>query len=228
MKRKKSTTHIVQALAAVAVIILFAACGNKAKKGVTEDGKIDVGEVVKDALQEAAEKNSFSLDAAKYYMKAIGGVDFDKITPDFAYVPIDDASKNCYGDKSHAVVLFVKTDSTVTKEDYQAWVRKVFEVTAAASDDKYNIHGFEFNTQKALEKLESPEGLFDQWLQGWGFRYAAYKPAYQESNVQRVVYVSQEYRNGLHYGVKLDIAVGLAKSLSESMKDAEEVLKKMQ
>lgn len=114
----------------------------------------------------------------------------------------------------------------MTEDEFDAWYKKVFDATAKASDDGYNIRGYEFagDGEDALGEVTLDEAL-DSWLmKGWGFRV---------DGKNYVVYVSDEYDNNkdselgqLFYydGAKVDIGVGLQKSFSDTMDEAEKYM----
>ena len=219
-------------LLAAAMLFVFASCGDKTNGDETtaptnESGeKINAEDIVSKALEEAEEHESFSQGAVEYYLKKAVGIKFDDIKPDWEwklksdYSAYADAPDSGYG---HAVITFTKAEGEVTDEEFDAWYKKVFDTTAKASDDGYNIRGYEFagDGEDALGEVTLDEAL-DGWLmKGWAFRV--------DGKIY-VVYVSDEYDNDkdselgkLFYydGAKVDIGAGLQKSMSDTMDEAE-------
>ncbi len=203
----------------LAMAFTMAACGGGDDKPSAEDA-------AEKAVQ-AEEFDSFSVEAAEYYLKETTGMDLASIEPDWEYTV---GEKQAYGDDpssgyGHAVILYSKKDGEVTKDEYQAWLEKVFKATAAASQDGYNIIGWEFvgDGEDAMAETTLDEAM-DGFMQGWCFRV---------NDKSMAVYVSQPYDNDkeseigemfYYYGVKVDIGVGLQKSFDDTLDEAEEYL----
>lgn len=215
------------------VIIAFVctACGNKDNDDNTttnnnDEGKINAEDVVDKVLEDAEEHESFSQGAVEYYLKKAVGIKFEDIEPDWDWKLKSDYS--AYADDptsgyGHAVIAFTKSEGEVTDDEFNAWYKKVFDATAKASDDGYNIRGYEFvgDGEDALAEV-SLEKALDNWLmKGWAFRV--------DGKIY-VVYVSDTYDKNkeselgkLFYydGAKVDIGVGLQKSMDDTMDEAE-------
>ncbi len=187
--------------------------------------KVDAQDVVEKALQEAEEVNAFSTGAADAAMKSLGGLGLDEVKPDFPYI-LDDETMGNYGDNSsygHASFFFIKDGGDVTKEEYETWLKKVYDATAAVSDDGRNIQGFGFGDGDVPKSFEDVLG--GGFMQVWSYKY----------NGQFMdVYPSTEYgsftvsetktygsEGGGDFGVKIDITVGMQKSWDESEQDIE-------
>ena len=221
-------------LLAVVMLLAFAACGDKDGETTTaangeNNETINAQDVVDKALEEAEEHESFSQGAVEYYLKKAVGIKFDDIKPDWEwklkskYSAYADDPASGYG---HAVITFTKAEGEVTDDEFDAWYEKLFDTTAKASDDGYNIRGYEFagDGEDALGEVTLDEAL-DSWLmKGWAFRV--------DGKIY-VVYVSDEYDNNkdselgkLFYydGAKVDIGAGLQKSMSDTMDEAESYL----
>ena len=216
-------------LLAAAMFFTFAACGGNDDTKDNEDKDsetVNAGDVIENALEEAEEHESFSQGAVEYYLKKAVGIKLDDIKPDWEWKLKSDYS--AYADdpasgSGHAVITFTKAEGEVTEEEFDAWYKKVFDATAKASQDGYNIRGYEFagDGEDALGEVTLEEAL-DSWLmKGWAFRV---------DGKIFVVYVSDEYDNDkdstlgkLFYydGAKVDIGAGLQKSLSDTMDEAE-------
>lgn len=219
-------------LLAIVMLFTLASCGGDGgEENNTEknDEKINAEDIIDKALEEAEEHESFSQGAVEYYLKKAVGIKFADIEPDWEWKLKSDYS--AYADdptsgSGHAVITFTKANGEVTEEEFDAWYKKVFDVTAKASQDGYNIRGYEFagDGEDPLGEVTLDEAL-DSWLmKGWGFRV--------DGKIY-VVYVSDEYDNNkdselgkLFYydGAKVDIGAGLQKSLSDTMDDAAEYL----
>lgn len=218
-------------LIAVVMLLAFAACGDKDGETTTaangeNNETINAQDVVDKALEEAEEHESFSQGAVEYYLKKAVGIKFDDIKPDWEWKL--KSKYSAYADDpasgtGHAVITFTKAEGEVTEDEFNAWYEKLFDTTAKASDDGYNIRGYEFagDGEDALGEVTLDEAL-DSWLmKGWAFRV--------DGKIY-VVYVSDEYDNNkdselgkLFYydGAKVDIGVGLQKSFDDTMDEAE-------
>ena len=213
-------------LLAIMMVFALTACG-EGKDGSAGDGKINANSVVKDTLDDAEEINSFSEAAVKRYLNAYG-ISYDTLKPDWEY---SISEKGAYADdpslgSGHAVVVFKTPDSSeLTDDQINAYYEKVFNVTAAASDDGYNIIGHEFvgEGENAADKttLEKALGGF---LQGWCFRKDGKSMAVYVSDIYDNDKDSQYDRIFYYYGVKFDIGVGLQKSFDDTLNDAESAL----
>lgn len=198
------------------------------ENAATEDGdKIDVEDVIEKAVMEAAASDSFSEAAAAAFMKQVCGVEVSSITPDWEHV-IDDSTMKNFGDDpstayGHATLCFQKPNGELTKEEYDSWAKKVFAATAAASDDGYNIIGFEFvaEGEDAMGQADIQKILDNSFMPGWSFR---------KGDMLRSVYIAEEYdmekesgigRDLYYNAVFIDMGVGLQKSFEESMEEAE-------
>lgn len=230
---------LIAFLIMIMMVLSLMACGGKEKADsntenstseseTSEDEKIDAGEVIEQALEEAEEFESFSVEAVEYYLKKAAGLELSALEPDWEWKLKNDYC--AYGDEpdsgyGHAVIKFTKAEGEMTDEEYQIWLQKVFDATAAASDDGYNIIGYEFagEGEDALAETTLEEAL-GGWIQGWGFR---------ADGKLFVVYVSQEYdkekeseldRIFYYDSAQIDVGAGLQKSWDDTMSEAEEYM----
>lgn len=219
-------------LLAAMMLLSFAACGEKEdndESNVNNDEKIDAQDVIEKELEKAEEFESFSVDAVEYYLKKSVDIKLSDLEPDWEWKLKSDYS--AYADDpstgtGHATIKFTKADGEVTDEEFDDWYKKVFDATAKASQDGHNIRGYEFSGdgEDALGEVTLEEAL-DSWLmKGWAFR---------KNDKIYVVYVSSEYDKDkdselgkLFYydSAEIDIAVGLQKSFSDTMDEAEKYM----
>ena len=215
-------------LLALLMLFCLAACGNSEDTGNknTDDGKVNTEDLAQDALAQAEELDSFSEAAAEHYLKAYG-INYDELKPVWEYTV---SEKGAYADdpangSGHAVVIFKNPNGEITDEQIKAYYEQVFKVTAAASDDGYNIIGHEFVGDGEDPGDETTlEDALNGFLQGWCFR---------KNGKSMAVYVSEIYDNDkdselnrlfYYYGVKFDIGVGLQKSFDDTLNDMEQAL----
>ena len=214
----------------LALLMLFglAACGGSEDTGKTDadNDKANAEELAQDALEQAEELDSFSEEAAEHYLKAYG-ISYDELKPVWEY---EVSEKGAYADdpasgSGHAVVVFKNPNGELTDEQIKEYYEQVFKVTAAASDDGYNIIGHEFVGDGENPGDETTlEDALSGFLQGWCFR---------KNGKSMAVYVSDIYDNDkesefdrlfYYYGVKFDIGVGLQKSFDDTLNDMEQAL----
>lgn len=194
----------------------------------TENGeKIDARGIVDNALEQAEEFDSFSVEAVQHYLKAYG-IELSDLEPEWEwsiaskYSAYADDPASGYG---HAVIKFNLTDGELTDEQINDYYAAVFAATAAASDDGHNIIGYEFAGEDEDPLAETTlENALDGWIQGWGFR---------RDGKCMVVYVSSDYDNDkeseldrLFYynAVQFDIGVGLQKNFDDTWDEMENYL----
>ena len=230
---RKILVKIITLLMVLIMVFSLAACGGSDDKAPSEaakssssksEGKIDAKDVVEKAMEEAEELDSFSEAAVEHYLKAYG-ISYDDLKPDWKY---EVGEKSAYADdpasgSGHAVVIFKNPDGELSDEQIREFYGQVFSVTAAVSDDGYNIIGHEFvgEGEDALAETDLETAL-DSWMPGWCFR---------KDGKSMAVYVSEIYDNNkdsefdrlfYYYGVKFDIGVGLQKSFDETWSEMEE------
>ena len=216
-------------LLAALMLLSLAACGEQGDGGKSNnDGeKTNAEDIAKDVLDEAEELDSFSEAAVEHYLKAYG-ISYEELKPTWEYAV---SEKGAYADdpaggSGHAVVVFKTPDSSeLTDEQIRTYYEQVFNVTAAASDDGYNIIGHEFvgDGENAADEVTLDDAL-NGFLKGWCFR---------KDGKSMAVYVSDIYDNDkdsefdrifYYYGVKFDIGVGLQKSFDDTLDDMEDAL----
>jgi len=205
------TTKLV--LISIATIMMVA-CGGNSSKQTT-----DTQEVTEDVVNASPR----SKVAAEHFIVGHGGINIADILPDWSYTT-DPEDRNFYGDESKGVIRFNKPEGEeLSKEDYIAWVRKVYAATKKISDDGINIQGFEGANDKAgalaekplEEMLEKAEGGFIYLgMYEWGYRY--------KDKFMRV-YLDRTEKDG-KYWAQIDIVNALTKSFDETMQDAEKAL----
>ena len=226
---------IALTLAMVLALSLLAACGggggssgvgnNDDLRRDGEDGKIDIEKAAENILEDAISNNAFSVAAADASLKA-RGVSKSAVEPDWPYT-VDEEKMQAYGDTSHGVIRFTKKDGYVSDEEYEAWLKKAFSATAAASDDGYNIQGFSWgdgDIEKTWEEFISGESF----IVTWSYRYNG---TIMDVYVEQAKEKDSDYdmnEDGewfwTHYynGVQIDIADGLQKGWDDMWQDLED------
>jgi hypothetical protein len=217
----------------IALVLLLAlslaACGGSSNNDTPtgSSGDIDINAAAENLVEDAIEGDAFSEAAA---MQALGnrGIEKSAIEPDWAYT-IDESKMTTYGDTSHGSVEFIKTDGEISDEEYQAWLKKVFDATAAASDDGHNIQGFAFgngDVEKTWDEIANNESFMLVWSYKYNDTIMDVYPECKEDPDRESEVITNEETGSweivYHYkSVAVDIATGLQKSFDETMKDAE-------
>ena len=209
---KKILTIILASL----MILTLVACTAKPGENV-DPGKMS--EKAQEDYEDSLEM--FSPEAAEYYLEKATGIKLSQIEPDWEWEFAN--SYDTLGQNGRGLFKFTKKDGEVTDDEINAYFGKVFDSTAAISDDGYNIIGYEFvgEGENALDATTLEDAL-GGWLQGWAFRV---------DGTIYTVYVSSEYDNDkestldrifYYNAVKVDIAQGMQKGWDDYMSDIEE------
>ena len=198
-----------------------------------DDGKIDLEKAAERILDDAIASNSFSVAAADAAWKQ-RGVSKSDLEPVFDYI-VDEEKMQAYGDSSHGVIRFTKNNGYLEDGEYDAWLKKAFDATAAASDDGYNIQGFSWGDGDV--KLTWDEFINgESFIQTWSYKYnGTIMDVYVEvakekaSELEGDPYWDAEKEETVwpewtHYynGVQIDITTGLQKSWDELWQDMED------
>ena len=207
------------------------ASGNNDNSG---GGDIDLEKAAENILEEAVATKSFSVAAADASLKA-RGVSKSAVEPDWPYT-IDEDKMQAYGDNSHGVIRFTKNDGYLEDGEYDAWKKKAFEATAAASDDGYNIQGFSWGDGD-IEITWDEFINSESWMETWSYRYKGtimdvYVEVAKEKDSELLGDPYWDEDEGMtiwpewtHYynGVQIDIADGLQKSWDDTWQDLDDV-----
>jgi len=209
-------------LTCIAVALIMTACGGNKKD---KDGKIDTMEIAEKLIEKEFSGEKRSKAAAEHYLKNFAGIDLATILPDYDYNC--EPERNCFsGEERKVVAGFFKTEGEVTKEEFKAFVAKVYEATQKASEDGKNIYGFEKRNDKDEAMSEvALEQLFADGDEGWIY-LGMYDWGYRHNGKLLHVYTNMSSTSGeqKRWYASVDIAPALEKSFEETMKDAEKAL----
>lgn len=209
-------------LASLAMLITSCGGGESASAD-----KVDASDAAEKITKEAFSGERKSKAAVEYYLKELAGADLNDMLPDYPYdcTPED---RWFLGEQRNVVFCFYKQNGEeLSKDEYKAYVKKVYEVTKKAADNGINIYGFEkrSNKDEANKELTVDEliaagdkGIIYLGMYDWGFI---------KNGRMLHVYVNLD-KSGKEgekkYYARVQIAPGLAKSFDETMKDAEKAL----
>ena len=210
---------ILAIILASLMIFTFTACTAK-QGGSSNNGDTgNLGEKAQEDYEDSLEL--FSVEAAEYYLEKATGIKLAEIEPDWEWEFASDYS--VLGEDGRALASFTKKDGgEISQEDITAYYKKVFDVTAAASDDGHNIIGYEFvgEGEDALGEAVFEDAI-SGWIPGWAFK---------KNGTIYAVYVGSGYDNDkegtysvLYYNsVEAEITEGMQKSWDDYMGDIEE------
>lgn len=210
-------------LFALMATILFTACGGKSsdKQVADAEKKIDAEAIVEEVFKGEARSKA----AAEHYIKKSGGLNPSHLLPDWNHTT-EPEQNNFYGDSGKGVMRFWKPEGEeLSKEDYIAWVRKVYEATKKISDDGFNIRGFEDSSEKDEALSEKP---FDEMIEkgdsGW-FYLGMYNWGYRLNGKFMRIYTERSDKNDKYYA-QVDVCNAMHKSMDELFQDAEKALER--
>lgn len=199
----------------LAFLMIFALSSCVAKPGDNGGMSEKAQEKFEDSLE------TFSPEAAEYYLEKATGLKTSDIEPDWEW---EFANKyDTLGQSGRGLFKFTRKDGELTDEEMDAYFKKVFDKTASISQDGYNIIGYEFVSEgeNALDEVAFEDALAG-WMPGWAFRL---------DGTIYTVYVSSEYDNEkdseldryfYYNAVEVDIAQGMQKGWDDYMADIEE------
>ena len=100
----------------------------------------------------------------------LGGIGRADAEPDWAYT----VGEDIIAQMGYVNLTFVKDG--LTDEEFYAWARKLYDSTAAVSDDGYNVRGYDIGGGPPDEEYGFDEAIYshpDLWfiIQGWCYRY---------------------------------------------------------
>jgi hypothetical protein len=224
---KKILTTVLALVFALALLTLTACGGGGAPvgdgAGASGGGQADLSDAAEDIVEDAIESNLFSTEAADAAMQALGGLGLEQVKPDFPYI-LDDETMANYGDDSdygHASFFFIKDGGDVTEEEYETWLKKVYDATAEVADDKQNIQGYGFGDGDVPKSFE--EVLSGGFMQVWSYKYNGRIMDVYPGTEYGSFTVSESKVYGTDesgdIGIKIDIAVGMQKPMDEYEED---------
>lgn len=210
---------ILAIILASLMILALAACTAKPGEGGENADPGKMSEKAQEDYEDSLEM--FSPEAAEYYLEKATGIKLTQIEPDWEWEFANEY--DTLGQSGRGLFKFTRKDAELTDDEINAYFGKVFDSTAAISDDGYNIIGYEFvgEGENALDEVALEDAL-DSWLPGWCFK---------KDGTIYTVYVSSEYdkekestldRLFYYNAVKIDIAQGMQKGWDDYMSDIEE------
>lgn len=226
----KKFTLLLMCIAA----ITFVACGPKgSKKAASEDGEIDLDKVVENITKDTFDGEKNTKEAAAFWFKKNFGLKFSDVTPDFAFQ--NEVGKYDFlGEQnSSSYVTFTAKDSTLVRDDYIEYVKKVYAATAQVADGGINVYGFIARSKPEEAAAEKTlEAVLDEGKPTKIFGFEVYMGMYGWNFIRDGVYYMVDVKQlekkidgeEYPYAARVIIGKGLQKSLDESMADVEKAL----
>ncbi len=216
-------------------IFAFTACGNKAgKKAASDDGEVDLGKVVENIENATFNGEKNTKEAAAFYFKKNFGLNFNDLKPDFALQGGDPGKYDFLGEEiSSSYITFVAKDSTLVRDDYIEYVKKVYAATQKVADGGINVYGFMAKDKPEEAAAEKTlETVIDEGKPSKIFGFEIYMGTYGWNFIKDGVYYMLDVKQlekkvdgeDKPYAARVIIGKGLQKSFNESMADVEKAL----
>lgn len=211
-----------------------AACGPKGGKKAAGDGdKVDLGKVAENIVNDTFNGEKNTAEAAAFWFKKNYGISIADVTPDFEYGKETGKYDFLGEERSSSYVTFTAKDSTLNRDEYIEYVKKVYAATAKTADGGINVYGFiaksdpeEAAAEKTLEVVldeGKPTKIF-----GFEIYMGAYSWNFRKDGIYYMVDVKQLEKKVAGedhpYAARVVIGQGLQKSMDESLKDLEKAL----
>ena len=202
----------------VCAALILTACGGK-KSNAPKTGNEKVDQVVEKAFRDMSGMEKFAAVLKDHY-----GLDVADIAPDFDY-PEKSAkgSDYFYGDNqmNHRVIgYFAKNDGDISKEEYKAYVQKIYDLMKTKAQDGILVKGFDggAKTQEYALKEKTFDQLFasEFWPQEFCYRMG---DAFYVCGMELT-----EAKGEIPARIKFETMRGLQKSFDDTMNDVEKAL----
>lgn len=211
---------ILLLVCAVVITLITAACGGDKKSAAPVTGNEKVDEIIEKAFADMSGMEKFQTVLKEGYNLSVSDV-----APGYDYPEKNAKDRDYfYGDNNvnkTVTCMFAKKDgSEITKEEYKAYVQKIYDLTKSKSQDGKNLKGFdggagtmeEAMTEKTFEQLFASEF----WPQDWCYR--------MDDVFYNCTLSLEDAKGEVPMRIKFSMACGLQKSLNEAMEDAEKAL----
>ena len=210
------------------------ACGPKnGKKSSAKEGEIDAGKIAENIMKDTFDGDKNTKEAAAFWFKKNFGIGVDEVTPDFECEK--EAGKYDFlGEElSSSYVTFTAKDSTLSRDDLIAYVKKVYAATAKTADGGKNVYGFVAkSTPEEASEEKTLDVVLDEGKPTKVFGFELYMGAYTWHFIKDGFYYMvdvkqlEKKRNGedCPFAARTIIGKSLQKNMDETMEDLEKAL----
>ena len=219
-------------LSCAAAVAAFSACGNKGKKAA-DPGEVNTGKVVENIMNDTFNGEKNTSEAVSFWFKKNYGLTLADVTPDFEYLKTPGKYDFLGEEKSTSYATFTAKDSTLLRDDFIEYTKKVYAATAKVADGGINVYGFMAKgdaegaaSEKTLEAVldeGKPTEIFGVELYmgtyGWNFRRDGVYYAVDVKQLEKKVGGEDK-----PFAARVLIYEGLQKNLDETMEEAEKIL----
>ncbi|MBO4768275.1 MAG: hypothetical protein J5495_01955 [Bacteroidales bacterium] len=215
----------------IATVAALSSCGGKGKKA--DKGEVDLDKVVENIEKATFDGDKNTKEAAAFWFKKNFGIKLADVTPEFEFG--NEAGKYDFlgEENSSSYVTFTAKDSTLNREDFIEFVKKVYNTTAKTADGGINVYGFIAKSDPAEAAAEKTlEVVLDEGKPSKIFGIEIYMGTYGWNFIKDGIYYMVDVKqlekkvNGEDhpYAARVIIGKGLQKNLDESMKEVEKAL----
>ena len=225
---------VLMTLLCIAGIAAMTACGPKGgKKKVAEGGDVDLGKVAENIAKDTFNGEKNTAEAAAFWFKKRFDIPIEDVTPDFEHGKETGKYDFLGEEMSASYVTFTAKDSTLNRDDFIEYTKKVYAATAKVADGGINVYGFTQKSDPAEAAAEKTlEVVLDEGKPTKLFGIELYMGAYSWNFIKDGKYYMvdvkqlEKRRNGEDkpFAARTIIGQGLQKSMQESMEEAEKIL----
>lgn len=213
-------------IALVTGIMCLASCGGSSKaEGSDSAAESEATEAVEESAEFTGE--TYSKEAAEYYMKNSYGVNLADLAPDRKY---DEAGEYLFkGEPREVSASFCVVESeTFDEAEFDSAVRKAYAATKAASDDNKCIYGFEEKDATAEALAEKPVEEALKCEKSFGITIHQHEWGFKRNGTLCRCLVSASSKDGETVGYVVSIYNGLSKNLDETLDDAAKAIEEIE
>ena len=217
----------------IATVAAVCACGPKNGKKAAKEDKIDAGKIAENVMKDTFDGDKNTKDAAAFWFKKNFGIGIDEVTPEFEFQK-ETGKYDFLGEQNlSSYVTFIAKDSTLNRDDYIEYVKKVYAATAKTADGGKNVYGFiAKSTAEEAAAEKTLETVLDEGKPTKVFGIEIYMGTYTWNFIKDGVYYMvdvkqlEKKKDGEEYpyGARTIIGKGLQKNMNETMKEVEEAL----
>ena len=224
---------ILITLLCAASVFAFTACGNKGgRKAASEDGDVDLGKVVENIENATFNGEKNTQEAAAFWFKKNYGISIADLKPDFELSTEEPGKYDFLGEEVlSSYVTYKSASGNLSKDEVEAFVKKVYAVTEKVAEDGKNVYGWN-NSEKHAEVKPIEEILKAGYMDVFGFK--VFVGIYSWSFVKGGIYYDVDVNflekkvegssDKVPYGARVTVGKGLQKSFEDSMSDVEKAL----